>query len=532
MSRTLASSRWRCRVRWPLAAAASPQPREAVRARRPPAARRDRARAPASPRRAPVSARARRAARRKHRGRLDGDRERRRGTTAAGARAARGGDGRSRRRRRSARREPNRWPDGERRSVRRRRRSRERLRIVPARGRHLRRLREVRRRCDQPRPRLGHLHLFGHGPRRHDEAARRGEATRHDATGLRRYADIMRETRNVELIPRKHYGRLMLWLTTIPRGSTGASIPPADRWSVSDEMAKFGEWDVRKADVGLCAARARWRTACTSFAPAGGERRSRSRADCAAPTQTITAGGCAGSGSSTERGLGVAVPLARWPGDDRGRRGGIRQAVPGPGFNGKPMMANYRWESPRVFDKVIIGYEQYQDMPAQEAWIDDIDRAQSRRLSDAVASDSHLPGERTTGLTRSSQLNQFEWNRARIARPAKLGVIVAHWGGWTGMIGQVRNESRLPASVRPVRRRRCTCPFNAIGFHIVAACARRPDPRRAAADGGTTSTLAGTSTSREHRVRSQRSGAAWPIALRHVQGGMQRNVQRHLGHHA
>jgi hypothetical protein len=44
----------------------------------------------------------------------------------------------------------------------------------------------------------------------------------------------------------------------------------------------------------------------------------------------------------------------------------------GPGFMGRPMTPTYRWESPQVFDKLIIGWEQYQDTPAQEVWIDDV----------------------------------------------------------------------------------------------------------------------------------------------------------------
>jgi hypothetical protein len=39
---------------------------------------------------------------------------------------------------------------------------------------------------------------------------------------------------------------------------------------------------------------------------------------------------------------------------------------------GRKMMPNYRWESPQVFDKLMIGWEQYQDTPAQELWIDDV----------------------------------------------------------------------------------------------------------------------------------------------------------------
>jgi hypothetical protein len=30
------------------------------------------------------------------------------------------------------------------------------------------------------------------------------------------------------------------------------------------------------------------------------------------------------------------------------------------------------WQGPTVFTKLIVGWEQYQDAPAQEAWFDDL----------------------------------------------------------------------------------------------------------------------------------------------------------------
>jgi hypothetical protein len=33
---------------------------------------------------------------------------------------------------------------------------------------------------------------------------------------------------------------------------------------------------------------------------------------------------------------------------------------------------NPAWDGPIYFNKVIIGWEQYQDAPAQEAWFDDV----------------------------------------------------------------------------------------------------------------------------------------------------------------
>jgi hypothetical protein len=44
----------------------------------------------------------------------------------------------------------------------------------------------------------------------------------------------------------------------------------------------------------------------------------------------------------------------------------------GPGFMGRPMSADYAWEGPQFFDQLTIGWEQYQDTPAQEVWIDDL----------------------------------------------------------------------------------------------------------------------------------------------------------------
>jgi len=198
--------------------------------------------------------------------------------------------------------------------------------------------------------------------------------------GLRRYADIMRETRNVELIPRKHYGRLMLWLTTIPQGAQhwGINTSSGPMVGFPDEMAKFGEGEMFRKLMSAYAQRARPMANGMYLVRAGGPENGDPgpEADCAvaAPTQTITPrrwvcwewlfDGTADAASSFLWLDGQAMTEVDAV--------GFGKQCQGPGFNGKPMMANYRWESPRVFDKVIIGYEQYQDMPAQEVWIDDL----------------------------------------------------------------------------------------------------------------------------------------------------------------
>jgi len=194
---------------------------------------------------------------------------------------------------------------------------------------------------------------------------------------LRHYADIIRETRGQELLPRKHYGRLMVWITM---------IPPSSHWNINfssgpmvgapDELAKFAEGGMFGKLMSNYAERARVMANGQYLLRGGGPEAGDpgSEADCAvaAPTQTVTAGKWLCwewefDGTADEAHLWVdGQPMSEIDAVKSGKQ------CQGPGFMGRPMTATYRWESPVVFDKLIIGWEQYQDTPAQEAWIDDV----------------------------------------------------------------------------------------------------------------------------------------------------------------
>ena len=196
--------------------------------------------------------------------------------------------------------------------------------------------------------------------------------------GMRRYADIVRETRGQELMPRKHYGRLMLWITTMPQGPQhwNINISSGPVVGFPDEIAKYAEGGMYGKLMSNYAQRERAMANGMYLLRGGGPENGDAAADSdcavAAPAQTI----------ATRKWVcwewlydGTADSAFLWldgqPQTEIDAVGSGKQCQ-GPGFNGRPMMANYRWEAPRVWDKVIIGYEQYQDMPAQEVWIDDV----------------------------------------------------------------------------------------------------------------------------------------------------------------
>jgi hypothetical protein len=209
---------------------------------------------------------------------------------------------------------------------------------------------------------------------------RGGKQSLHVTTqaGMRRYADIIRETRGKELVPRKHYGRLMLWLTTIPTGAQhwNINISSGPMIGAPDEMAKFAEGGMFGKLMSNYAQRVRAMANGQYLLRGGGPENGDPgpEADCAvaAPSQTIAAGRWVcwewlydGTADSAYLWLD-SKPMTDVDAVGKGTQ------CQGPGFMGRPMSAGYRWEGPQLFDKIIIGYEQYQDMPAQEAWIDDV----------------------------------------------------------------------------------------------------------------------------------------------------------------
>lgn len=208
---------------------------------------------------------------------------------------------------------------------------------------------------------------------------RSGKQSLHLTTqaGMRHYADIIRETRGKELLPLKHFGRMMVWLT---------AIPPQSHWNLNlssgplkgfpDEIGKFAEGGMFGKLMSNYAQRERAKLNGEYLLRGGGPEQGDKAADAdcavAAPAQTIAAGkwvcwewefdGTADSAFLWIDGQAMTEIDAVHNG----------KQCQGPGFNGKPMSASYTWESPEVFDKLIIGYEQYQDTPGQEVWIDDV----------------------------------------------------------------------------------------------------------------------------------------------------------------
>lgn len=195
--------------------------------------------------------------------------------------------------------------------------------------------------------------------------------------GMRHYADIIRETRGKELLPKKHYGRFMVWLSSLPPQSHfNLNLSSGPLTGFPDEIGKFAEGGMFGKLMSNYAQRARAKLNGEYLLRGGGPEQGDAAADAdcavAAPTQTIAAGKWVcwewefdGPGNSAYLWIdGKAMTEV-----DAVQSG---KQCQGPGFNGKPMMTNYVWEGPEVFDKLIVGYEQYQDTPAQEAWIDDL----------------------------------------------------------------------------------------------------------------------------------------------------------------
>jgi hypothetical protein len=195
--------------------------------------------------------------------------------------------------------------------------------------------------------------------------------------GMRHYADIIQETRGQELLPKKHYGRVMLWL---------AAVAPNSHWNINlssgplagfpDEIGKYAEGGMFGKMMSNYAQRARAMKDGAYLLRGGGPEQGDAAADAdcavAAPAQTIQAGKWLCwewefDGTNDEAHLWVDGKAMNEI--DAVHNGTQCQ---GPGFAGKAMSPSYRWESPQLWDKLIIGYEQYQDTPAQEVWIDDV----------------------------------------------------------------------------------------------------------------------------------------------------------------
>jgi hypothetical protein len=208
---------------------------------------------------------------------------------------------------------------------------------------------------------------------------RAGKQSLHLTTlaGAHHYADLIRATPGQPLLPRKHYGRLMVWLT---------AVPPSSHWNLNmssgpmvgapTEVAKLAEGGMFGKLMSNYAQRARvtanGQVLLRGVGPEAGD--PGADADCAvaAPAERVTAGQWVGwewefDGTADEAHLWIdGQAMTEVDAVKNGKQ------CQGPGFMGRPMMATYKWESPEVWDELLVGWEQYQDTPAQELWIDDV----------------------------------------------------------------------------------------------------------------------------------------------------------------
>jgi hypothetical protein len=208
---------------------------------------------------------------------------------------------------------------------------------------------------------------------------RAGKQSLHLTTlaGNHHYADLVRYTRGQALLPLKHYGRLMVWITAIPPSShwnlnmsSGPMVGAPDEQAKFFEGGMFGKLMSNYAQRGLVMANGQ--VLLRAGGPETGD--PAADADCAvaAPNQKIAAGRWVCwewevDGVGDEAHLWVdGQPMTEVDAVMSGKQ------CQGPGFMGRKMMPSYRWEGPQLFDKLFIGWEQYQDTPANEVWIDDV----------------------------------------------------------------------------------------------------------------------------------------------------------------
>jgi len=170
---------------------------------------------------------------------------------------------------------------------------------------------------------------------------------------------------------------LMVWIT---------AVPPSSHWNLNmssgpmvgspDEQAKFFEGGMFGKLMSNYAQRGRIIANGQELLRGGGPEAGDpgADADCAvaAPAQQIESGKWKCwewefDGAGDEAHLWIdGAPMTDVDAVKSGKQ------CQGPGFMGRPMKATYLWEGPQLFDKLIIGWEQYQDTPAQELWIDDV----------------------------------------------------------------------------------------------------------------------------------------------------------------
>jgi hypothetical protein len=195
--------------------------------------------------------------------------------------------------------------------------------------------------------------------------------------GGHHYAELIRHVRGQAVVPLDHYGRMMVWISAVPASSHwNLNMSSGPMKGAPDEVAKvleggmFGKMMSNYAQRGLIVVNG------VESVRGGGPQTGDpgADADCAvaAPSQKVSGG----KWVCWEWQFDGTTDTAHLWVDGQAMTEidalGFGTQCQGPGFGGRKMMPNYKWESPSVWDEVFIGWEQYQDTPANEVWIDDI----------------------------------------------------------------------------------------------------------------------------------------------------------------
>ncbi|HET6282188.1 MAG TPA: hypothetical protein VFH73_14585, partial [Polyangia bacterium] len=184
-------------------------------------------------------------------------------------------------------------------------------------------------------------------------------------------ADILKVTADgSQVAPPVHWGRVMVWVAAVPpqahwsfthaSGPTAANRIAQVKYSHGGQFGKlFAGYSVRNRPV----------NADGTFPPRGG-----------APDPTDPQGTI----DCSKRAPMATVPLRQWvcwewkydatKNETQLYVNGTEQTELTVMGRGDDCVGgiNPAWDGPIYFNKVIIGWEQYQDAPAQEAWFDDV----------------------------------------------------------------------------------------------------------------------------------------------------------------
>jgi hypothetical protein len=196
--------------------------------------------------------------------------------------------------------------------------------------------------------------------------------------GARHYANLIRFTSGVEVVPLHHFGRMMVWLTQVPADAQHWNLNMASGPfpAFPDEETKYLMGGMFGKLMSNYAQRLYPKVGDEIQLRGGGPQQGDAPADSdcavAAPAQTISTGQWVCWEWEFDAPNGTTHLWLDEQAMTEVDAIGHGTQCQGPGFNGVPMATDYPWDPPQLFDKIFIGWEQYQDMPAQELWVDDL----------------------------------------------------------------------------------------------------------------------------------------------------------------